>query len=349
VLPLPVLEEIRNDLPAMAGVGMSALEISHRSKVFGEILADAESDIRVLLRVPNTHHILFLQGGASLQFSMVPMNFLGSDRVADYLLTDYFSKKAMAEAQKFGRINVAASTESENFNCIPTQNELNLDPEAAYVHFTTNNTVFGTQWRVEPQVGEVPLIADATSDILSRPIEIGKYGLVYASAQKNLGISGLTVVIIRDDLLERIPEGLAATLDYRTHVTHKSMYHTPPTFPIYVMRLVLKWLKEQGGLNEVARRNQEKAELLYDVIDSSNFYSGHAIPENRSLMNVTFRLPSEDLTERFVKEASHANLIGLQGHRSIGGCRASLYSALPREGVESLVSFMREFEADSSR
>lgn len=348
VLPVQVLEEVRNDLPALANAGISALEISHRSEAFAEILAGAESDIRVLAKVPETYHILFLQGGASLQFSMVPMNLLPSGGSADYLITDYFSKKAMAEAQKFGRINIAASTEADNFNRIPEQNELKLDAEAAYVHFTTNNTVFGTQWRAEPKVGEVPLIADATSDLFSRPIEMSNYGLVYASAQKNLGISGITLVMIRNDLLERIPDGLPATLDYRTHVTHKSMYHTPPTFPIYVMRLVLKWLKEQGGLNEVALRNQEKAKLLYDLIDGSSFYRGHAIPESRSLMNVTFRLPNEELEQRFVKEAVHANLIGLQGHRSIGGCRASIYNALPLEGVQSLVSFMKEFERTRS-
>lgn len=344
MLPLPVIEKAQRDLLALPGVGISALELSHRSAPFGEIMHGLESDIRKLAGIPDSHHILFLQGGASLQFSMVPMNLLPEGGEADYIITGYFSKKAMGEALKFGLINMAASTESDNFTRIPAESEMEFAPHAAYVHFTTNNTVYGTQWRREPDVGDAPLIADATSDIFSRPIDATKYGLIYASAQKNLGIAGLTLVIVRDDLLARIPQGLPATLDYNNHVKNRSLYHTPPTFAIYIMWLVVKWLAEQGGLEGIALRNEEKAKLLYDVIDSSDFYRGHARHDSRSAMNVTFRLPSEELESRFVSEAAEVGLAGLRGHRFVGGCRASIYNAFPRAGVESLASFMREFE-----
>ena len=344
VLPLPVLEEAHENLLALPGVGMSPLEISHRSEIFDGIMQGADSDIRELAGISDDYHILFLQGGASLQFSMVPMNLLPKEGNADYVITDYFSKKAMSEARKFGVVNVAGSTESENFRRIPAQNELKFSPDSAYAHFTVNNTVFGTQWKREPEAGSVTLISDATSDILSRPMDVTKYGMIYASAQKNLGIAGVTLVIIRDDLLARIPKGLPATLDYNTHAQNKSMYHTPPVFPIYVMRLVLKWLRQQGGLKRVAQRNEEKAKLLYDEIDSSGFYSGYAERNSRSLMNVTFRLMTTELEVLFVKEAAKEGFIGLRGHRSVGGCRASIYNAFPRDGVEALVSFMAEFE-----
>jgi phosphoserine aminotransferase len=344
VLPLPVLEEAQRDLLALPGVGMSVLEISHRSKVFEEIIQGAEADIRRLGRIPDDYHVLFLQGGASLQFSMVPMNLLPAGGKADYIITGAWSKKAMKEAQKVGQINVAATTEPENFTRIPRQDELKLDPQAAYVHITTNNTIFGTQWRSEPEVGNVPLVADASSDIFSRPIDVSKYGLIYAGAQKNLGPAGVTLVIVRDDLLARSPANLPTMLDYNTHAKNKSLYNTPPVFAIYIVRLVMRWLIDQGGLEEMARRNQEKAKILYDAIDSSDFYRGHAEPDSRSMMNVTFRLPSEELEKQFVAEAEKAGLSGLKGHRSVGGIRASIYNAFPRSGVEALVAFMREFE-----
>jgi phosphoserine aminotransferase len=344
VLPVPVLEEARRDLLALPGVGMSVLEISHRSKPFEAIIQTAEANIRRLANIPDDYHVLFLQGGASLQFSMVPMNILPKDGKADYIITGIWSKKAMKEAQKVGQVNVAASTESENFARIPKQDELKLDPEAAYLHFTTNNTIHGTEWKGEPDAGGVPLVADASSDIFSRPVDVSKYALIYAGAQKNLAPAGVTLVILRDDLLARSPERLPIMLDYNTHAKERSLFNTPPVFTIYVLGLVTKWLLEQGGLDGMARRNEEKAKVLYDALDSTGFYRGHAAPDSRSLMNVTFRLPSEELEKQFVAEATKAGLDGLKGHRSVGGCRASIYNAFPREGVEALVSFMKEFE-----
>ncbi len=344
VLPLSVLEEARRDLIALPGVGMSVLEISHRSKPFDAIIQTAEANIRKLANIPDNYHVLFLQGGASLQFSMVPMNILPKGGKADYIITGIWSKKAMKEAQKVGQVNVAASTESENFARIPKQSELKLDPEAAYLHFTTNNTIHGTEWKSEPETAGVPLVADASSDIFSHPLDVSKYALIYAGAQKNLAPAGVTLVVIREDLLARSPEGLPIMLDYNTHAKEKSLYHTPPAFTIYVLGLVTKWLLEQGGLEGVAQRNEEKAKILYDALDSTDFYRGHAEPDSRSLMNVTFKLPSDELDKQFVAEATRAGLDGLKGHRSVGGCRASIYNAFPREGVEALVSFMKEFE-----
>ena len=344
VLPLPVLEEAQRNLLGLPGVGMSVLEISHRSKTFDEIILGAERDIRILADIPDNYHVLFLQGGASLQFSMAPMNFLPQGGSADYIITGAWSKKAMKEAQRVGQVNVAATTESDNFNRVPRPEEITRNSGAAYLHFTTNNTIFGTEWKREPEAGDVPLVADASSDIFSRPVAVGKYALIYAGAQKNLAPAGLTLVILRDDMLPRIPKGLHTMLDYNTHVKEKSLYNTPPVFAIYIMRLVLTWLIEQGGLEEMPRLNQAKAKLVYDAIDSSGFYRGHALPDSRSLMNLTFRLPSEDLEKQFVSEATKAGLDGLKGHRSVGGCRASIYNAFPREGVEALADFMKEFE-----
>ncbi|HMG33644.1 MAG TPA: 3-phosphoserine/phosphohydroxythreonine transaminase [Blastocatellia bacterium] len=344
VLPLPVLEQVQRDLISLPGVGMSILEISHRSKKFDEIIQGAEEDMRKLAGIPANYHILFLQGGASLQFSMVPMNLLPAGGKADYILTGSWSKKAMKEAQKIGSVNVPASTESDNFSRIPKQSELKLDPEATYVHYTTNNTIFGTEWSYIPDVGSTPLVADASSDIFSGPIDIEKYALIYAGAQKNLAPAGLTLVIIRDDMLARSPKGMHTMLDYNTHASNKSLYNTPPVFAIYVMRLVMTWLLENGGLEAMKRLNDEKARILYESIDSSDFYRGHAASDSRSSMNVTFRLPSEDLEKQFVSEATRAGLDGLKGHRSVGGCRASIYNAFPKSGVESLSAFMKEFE-----
>ena len=344
VLPLQALEEAQRDLLALPNIGESILEISHRSKAFDAIIQGAETDMRKLAGIPDNYHVLFLQGGASLQFSMVPMNLLPAGGKADYIVTGIWSKKAVKEAQKVGQVNVAASTESDNFNRIPSQDELKLDTEAAYVHFTTNNTIHGTEWKREPNVGDVPLVADASSDIFSRPIDIAKYGLIYAGAQKNLAPAGLTLVIIRDDLLARSPQGMHTMLDYNTHAKEKSLYNTPAVFAIYIARLVLSHLLEQGGLEEMERRNQAKAGLLYDAIEASGgFYKPHARADSRSMMNVTFRLPSEDLEKQFVTETAKAGLDGLKGHRSVGGIRASIYNAFPREGVEALVAFMKEF------
>jgi phosphoserine aminotransferase len=344
VLPLEVLEEAQRDLLALPGVGISILEISHRSKKFDEIILGAESDMRKLAGIPDNYKILFLQGGASLQFSMVPMNILPAGGKADYVITGSWSKKAIKEAQKVGQANVAASTEADNFTRVPRQEELKLDPEAAYAHITTNETIHGVEWKYDPETGDVPLVADASSDIFSHPINVSRYALVYAGAQKNLAPAGVTLVIIREDMLKRSPAGMHTMLDYNTHAKERSLYNTPPVFAIYVMRLVLGWLLERGGLEGIGRLNEEKAKMLYDVIDGSDFYRGHAAADCRSLMNVTFRLPSEELEKQFVSEATKAGLDGLKGHRSVGGCRASIYNAFPREGVEALVAFMKEFE-----
>jgi phosphoserine aminotransferase len=304
----------------------------------------AETDMRKLARIPDNYHILFLQGGASLQFSMVPMNLMPAGGKADYVVTGSWSKKAVKEAQRVGQVNIAATTEPENFTCVPSQDELKLDTEAAYAHITTNETIHGVEWKYDPEVGNVPLVADASSDIFSHPIDVEKYALIYAGAQKNLAPAGVTLVIIRDDLLARSPAGLPTMLDYNTHAKERSLYNTPTVFAIYIMRLVLAWLLDQGGLEGVRRRNEEKAALLYDAIDSSDFYRAHAEPGSRSLMNVTFTLPSQDLEKQFISEATKAGLDGLKGHRSVGGCRASIYNAFPREGVEALAAFMKEFE-----
>jgi phosphoserine aminotransferase len=346
VLPTSVLEQAQRDLVALPGVGMSVLEISHRSKPFDEIIQGAEADLRQLLNIPANHRVLFLQGGASLQFTMVPMNLLAKDRSADYIITGSWSQAALKEAKKLGQTRVAASTEDSHFTRIPAQEELKLDPNAAYVHFTSNNTIYGTEWRKEPEVGEVPLICDASSNFLSKPIEITKYGLLYAGAQKNAGPAGVTLVIIREDLLERVPTGLPSMLDYRLQAEKQSLYNTPPCFAIYIAGLVFKWLRADiGGLQKMQQMNEEKAKTLYDAIDASpNFYRGHAEAASRSLMNVTFRLPNEELEKAFAKEATAQGLDGLKGHRSVGGLRASIYNAFPRRGVVRLVEFMREFE-----
>lgn len=344
VLPLPVLEQAQRELIALPGVGMSVLEISHRSATFERILEQTAADLRALGGIPPTHKVLFLQGGASLQFSMVPMNLLSPGATADYIVTGGWAQKALKEAQRVGSVNVAASTEAEGFSRIPRQDELRLTPGAAYVHFTTNNTLFGTQWRTEPDVGSVPLVADASSDIFSRPIDVSKYALIYAGAQKNLGPSGVTLVIIREDLLARSSKALAPMLNYAVHAEHGSMYNTPNTFGIYLMGLVARWALGQGGLEEIGRRNDRKAARLYAEIDRTGFYRGTAEPDSRSRMNVTFRLPSPELEKMFVAEAAAAGLDGLKGHRSVGGIRASIYNAFPEEGVDALVAFMREFE-----
>jgi phosphoserine aminotransferase len=345
VLPEPVLLEAQRDLVALPGVGMSILEISHRSKTFESILARTEADLRRLGGVPANYKVLFLQGGASMQFSMVPLNLLTAGATADYIVTGGWSQKAVKEAQRVGTVHIAGSTEGENFARIPRQDELTLTPGAAYVHFTTNNTLFGTEWASEPAVGDVPLVADTSSDMFSRPIDVAKYGLIYAGAQKNLGPSGVTLVIVRDDLLARSTKSLHTMLNYAVHAENGSMYNTPPCFGIYLMGLVMKWGLAQGGLEAVGANNARKAAKLYAEIDRSGFYRGTADKASRSRMNITFRLPSEDLEKAFVKESTAAGLDGLKGHRSVGGMRASIYNAFPEAGVTALVEFMREFEA----
>lgn len=345
VLPVEALEEAQRDLVCLPGVGMSILEVSHRSSTFEEILAATEANLRQLLNLPDNYRVLFLQGGASLQFTMVPMNLLPPDGAADYIITGHWAQRALKEAQKLGKVNIAASTESENFTRIPRQDELKLDPKAAYVHFTSNNTIYGTEWFREPEVSDVPLVCDASSDILSRALDIRRYALIYAGAQKNMGPAGVTVVIIREDLLARAPAKLPAMLDYRLMSENKSLYNTPNCFGVYMVRLVTNWMIRQGGLEAMEKRNREKAELLYNAIDSSGgFYRGTAQNDSRSRMNLTFRLPNEELEKKFVKESAAVGLSGLKGHRSVGGLRASIFNAFPREGVEALVAFMKEFQ-----
>jgi phosphoserine aminotransferase len=351
VLALPVLEEAQRDLIALPGVGMSILEVSHRSKAFESILAQTEADIRALGAVPSNYKVLFLHGGASTQFSMVPMNLLGAGATADYIDAGSWAEKAIKEAKKVGTVNVAASTKAENYARIPAQAELKLTPGAAYVHMTSNNTIEGTEYKTLPDVGDVPLISDTSSDMFSRPIDVARHGLMYAGAQKNLGPAGVTVVIIRDDLLKRATERKAAApplptmLSYAVHAENGSLYNTPACFPIYIVGLVAKWLLSQGGLTAIAKVNERKAGKLYAELDRTGFYRGTADKASRSLMNVTFRLPSEDLEKMFVKEATTAGLDGLKGHRSVGGMRASIYNAFPEAGVDALVAFMKSFEA----
>ncbi|PWT90977.1 MAG: 3-phosphoserine/phosphohydroxythreonine transaminase [Blastocatellia bacterium] len=348
VLPVPVLEEAQRNMLSLPGVGMSVMEISHRSKTFDDIIHSAESGLRELLGIPDNYRILFLQGGASLQFSMVPMNFLPADGSADYILTGSWGKKAIKEAKRVGAVNIAATMADGGFTRVPTKEELNLNSGAAYVHITTNETIEGVEWKQEPEVGNVPLFADASSDILSHRIPVEKYALIYAGAQKNMGPSGVTLVILRDDLLKNIPENLHTMLDYRTHVENNSLYNTPNTWGIYIIDLVCKWLKEKGGIAAMERENEQKAQLLYAAIDATDFYRGHADVDSRSIMNVTFRLPSEELEKKFTSEATAKGLDGLKGHRSVGGVRASIYNAFPRDGVEALVSFMKDFEKRNS-
>ena len=344
VLPESVLLEARRDLFELPGVGMSVLELSHRSKTFEAILAATEADLRALGNVPANYRVLFLQGGASLQFSMVPLNLLTAGTTADYIVTGGWAQKAVKEAQRVGTVHIAGSTESENFARIPRQDELSLTTNAAYVHFTTNNTLYCTEWTGEPAVGDVALVADTSSDMFSRPIDVTKYGLIYAGAQKNLGPSGVTLVIVREDLLARSAKSLHTMLNYAVHAENGSMYNTPPCFGIYLMGLVMKWALAEGGLAAIGATNDRKAAALYAEIDRTGFYRGTAEKGSRSRMNVTFRLPSETLEGTFVKEATAAGLDGLKGHRSVGGMRASIYNAFPEAGVTALVEFMREFE-----
>jgi phosphoserine aminotransferase len=344
VLPVEVLEEAQRDLVALPGVGMSVMEISHRSKPFDEIIQGAEADLRTLGGIPDNYKVLFLQGGASLQFSSVPMNLLGAGQTADYIITGDWSKKAQKEAKKVGATSVAASTEAGGFKRVPRQSELVLTARAAYVHMTSNNTIFGTEFNYVPDSGAAPLICDASSDIFSRPIDVSKFGLIYAGAQKNLGPSGLTLVIVREDLLERSADSLPSMLNYKTMAANGSLYNTPPVFGIYILRLVLKWLIKHGGLDAIAVVNDRKARTLYNELDRTDYWRPHADADSRSVMNVTFRLPSEELEKKFVKEATAAGFDGLKGHRSVGGLRASIYNAFPEEGVNALVHFMQEFE-----
>jgi phosphoserine aminotransferase len=342
-LPFEVLEEIRDSFLDFGGSGMSITEISHRSALFDDVINDAAARTRRLLKLDDRFHVLFIQGGASMQFCMIPMNLLGQGDVADYVNTGTWSTKAIKEAQILGKtVNVAASSEDKNFSYIPRN--INFSNNAVYVHITSNNTIKGTQWASFPETGGIPLIADMSSDIMSRPLDAGKFGLIYAGAQKNIGPAGVCMVIVRKDMLERVPDTLPSMLKYTTYAAKNSMYNTPPCFAVYMIQLVMKWLEETvGGLEKMEQTNQAKARLLYDAIDSGDFYQGTAETDSRSLMNVTFRLPGEALEKQFVEQALKNGMGGLKGHRSVGGCRASIYNATSLEAVEALVDFMKTF------
>jgi phosphoserine aminotransferase len=346
VLPEPVLAEVQRDLMALPGVGASILEISHRSSTFENIIAQAETNLRQLLGIPSDYAVLMLQGGARLQFSMIPMNLMGGGRrMCEYIITGAWSKYAAQEAVKFGETRIAWDGKPTNYDRLPASAEINPDPKSAYVYYASNETIQGVQFQSEPSAGEVPLVCDASSDFLSRPVDIRKYGVYYACAQKNAGPAGLTVVVIRKDLLERSSDKLPGYLNFQIHAEAQSLWNTAPTFPIYVLMLVTKWLvTDIGGLEKMESQNRAKAALLYEVIDQSDgFYRGHAQPSCRSMMNVSFRLPSDELTARFVNIAEDRGMTDLKGHRSVGGIRASIYNAMPVAGVEKLRDFMIEF------
>lgn len=343
VLPLEVLQQAQAEMLDFNGTGMSIMEISHRSKEFEAVIQTAETNLRDLLNIPANYKILFLQGGATLQFAMLPMNLRASGS-ADYVVTGVWGKSALKEAQKLGTARAAFSSEKDGFTSLPAS--IDADPKAAYLHFTSNETIHGVEFTNEPEAPSgVPLVCDASSDFISRPIDVSKYALIYAGAQKNAGPSGVTIVIARDDMLERTPANLPIMLDYKTLAENKSLYNTPPSYSIYIVGLVFQWAKKLGGLAEIHKRNQTKAGLVYQTIDESGgFYRGHAQPNARSLMNIPFRLPSEELENEFAKEAAKQRLIGLKGHRSVGGIRASVYNALPLESAKALCEFMREFQ-----
>lgn len=346
VLPEPVLKQAQQDVWNVAGSGIGIMEHSHRGKVFDKIRDEAEQAARDLAGIPDNYRVLFLQGGASLQFAMVPMNFLAKDKTADYLVTGVWSEKAVKEAKPLGLVHEAASGAAQKFVRIPAVGEIKYSASPAYVHLTTNNTIYGTQWRAEPAVpAGVPLVADTSSDMYSRPIDVSKYGIIYAGAQKNLGPSGVVLVIIRDDLVEAGSKSIPTMLQYRTHAAEKSLYNTPPTLGIYLMGEVFKWIKAQGGLKGMAERNEAKAKVLYDFLDQSALFKPNIADQaSRSLMNVCFRTGNDELDGKFVSEATKRGFDGLKGHRSAGGMRASIYNACPPEGIQKLVAFMQEFE-----
>jgi phosphoserine aminotransferase len=346
VLPVSVLEQAQSEMLNYQGCGMSVMEMSHRSKVFENIIQSAEADLRDLLDIPANYKVMFLQGGATLQFAMIPMNLRPAGASADYIVTGSWSRTALKESTKVGTTHVAVSTESTGFNSIPAAADIQYDPKAAFVHYTMNETIHGVEWTDYPTPPEgVELFCDVSSDFLSKPVDVSKHGVIYAGAQKNAGPSGVTVVIVRQDLLERVPANLPVMLDMKVLAESGSLHNTPPCYSIYMVGLVMKWLKDLGGLSEIEKINTKKAGLVYNAIDNSGgFYRGHAVPAARSKMNIPFRLPSEDLEKVFVKESEAAGLIGLKGHRSVGGLRASVYNALPMESAQALVDFMKEFQ-----
>ncbi len=344
VLPVEVLEQAKEELLDWHGSGMSVMEMSHRGKEFISIHAQAEKDVRELLNVPANYKVLFMQGGAIGENAIVPMNLLRGRTSIDFVNTGEWSKKSIKEAKKYAGVNVAASSEGNNFTSVPDRASWKLDPNAAYVHICSNETIGGVQYHFTPDTGNVPLVADMSSDILSRPVDVSKYGAIYAGAQKNMGPAGLTLVIVRDDLIGQALPATPSAFDYKQQAENDSMYNTPPTYAIYIAGLVFQWIKKQGGLTAMEVHNRKKAALLYDYLDSTKFYSNPVARGDRSLMNVPFKLPNESLDESFLKGAQALSMLQLKGHRSVGGMRASIYNAMPIAGVEALVAYMKEFE-----
>ena len=344
-LPQAVLEQAREELLDWHGAGMSVMEMSHRGKEFMSIAAQAQSDLREIMAIPDNYKVLFLQGGASTQFAMLPLNLMRRNPKADYVCTGHWSKKAIAEARRYGEINVAANTEAEKFTTIPQQDTWNLDSSAAYVHYTPNETIAGVEFSWIPETGEVPLVADLSSTILSRPLDVSRYAVIYAGAQKNIGPAGLTIVIIREDLLGLADDTVPAMLNYQVHAENESMYNTPPTYAWYMAGLVFQWIKQQGGLTAMAVHNERKATALYETIDNSGgFYHNPVDRSCRSWMNVPFILANPELDAGFLKGAANAGLVQLKGHRSVGGMRASIYNAMPEQGVQALIDYMQQFQ-----
>jgi phosphoserine aminotransferase len=344
VLPEPVLESTSKAVLNFAGTGMSIMEVSHRSKQFDALLIETVDLLKKIMVIPDNYKVLFLQGGASMQFGMIPLNLLLPGKVADYTDTGYFAARAIKEAKLVGKVNIAASTKDLKYVRLPKADEIKFTKDAAYFHITSNNTIYGTQWKTFPDTGDVPLVADMSSDILSKKIDVSKFGLIYAGAQKNMGPAGVTCVIIREDLVGKAPENLPSMLNYTPHVENNSCYNTCPVTAIFVVHEVLKWLQDNGGVAEMEKVNVKKAALIYDTIDKSSFYTGSVEKDSRSGMNIPFKLPTEELDNEFVSQATKKGFIGLKGHRAVGGIRVSMYNAMPLEGVEKLVDFMKEFE-----
>ena len=346
MLPVPVLKKAEQQMLNYEGSGMSVMEMSHRSSSYLDIFNKTKELLKKVMNVPDDYKIVFIQGGATQQFSMVPLNLLKNGK-ADYVITGAFSKKAAAEAKKYGEINIAYDGSENGFKHIPTQEELKLTPDASYVHLCANNTIFGTEWKYVPETNGVPIIADMSSNILSKEVDVSKFGMIYAGAQKNMGIAGLGVAIIKEDLLQQVAPTTPVLLDYKLMIENDSMYNTPPAYAIYVLGLVLEWIDNLGGLKVMEERNIKKAKVIYDYLDNSDFYKAHSDKENRSLMNVTFVTPSKELDAKFVKESIENGMTNLKGHRSVGGIRASIYNAMPLSGVEKLVGFMKTFEQNN--
>ena len=343
MIPLPVLEKAAAEMTNYGGSGMSVMEMSHRSKYYDDIINGAQDVLRRVYNIPDNYRILFMQGGATMQFSAVPLNLMVTGK-ADYAITGNFARNAYKEAKKFGDIHIAATSEADNFTWVPTPDQLDIRPDADYFYICANNTIFGTEWHYDPNAGDVPVVADMSSNILSKPVDISKYGMIYAGAQKNMGPAGMAVVIIREDLMGHYRENMPVLLDYQLMADKNSMYNTPPTYSIYMMKLVTEWVEQMGGLEAMAKNADLRSSMLYDYLDSTDFYKGAAQKASRSRMNVTFRTGNDELDKKFIQESIDAGMTNLKGHRLVGGMRASIYNAMPIEGVEYLIDFMKKFE-----